>query len=287
VVSSYLAAVRDLEKRERFGAVTTVVAGPDLGAKAIIEADVGYISGSLPDDLAADVLADASALIAHEQSRTLQYGDREVFIETLAPQPRLLIFGAGHIAQSLAAMAPELGYQVIVADARKTWATSERFPNVDRLVVAWPDKVLADIEPDARTYVVLLSHDARFEDPVFPAVRHTPLRYLGALGARPAPGPSGCARLAGPRTRLPASTHLSESTSVRSIRPRSPSRSSPRWCKRGTASGRGFHCGGSRAGSTPSAAKKRERPRRLPPCSTLRQGSRSTTWTVAADGRRC
>ena len=164
--------------------MTTVVAGPDLGAKAIIEADVGYISGSLPDDLAADVLADASALIAHEQSRTLQYGDREVFIETLAPQPRLLIFGAGHIAQSLAAMAPELGYQVIVADARKTWATSERFPNVDRLVVAWPDKVLADIEPDARTYVVLLSHDARFEDPVFPAVRHTPLRYLGALGSR-------------------------------------------------------------------------------------------------------
>ncbi|HSF87582.1 MAG TPA: XdhC family protein [Acidimicrobiia bacterium] len=184
MVSSPLAAVRDLERRERFGAVATVVAGPDLGAKAVIESGAGYIAGSLPDGIATDVLADAGELIAHEQSRTLQYGEREVFIETLAPQPRLLIFGAGHIAQSLAAMAPELGYQVIVADARKTWATPERFPHVDRLVVSWPDEVFEEIEPDARTYVVLLSHDARFEDPVFPAVRHAPVRYLGALGSR-------------------------------------------------------------------------------------------------------
>ncbi len=183
-MSEILAAIRGLEKRERFGAVATVVAGADIGAKAVIESGVGYVAGQLPADIAGDVLDDAVQLIDREQSRTLEYGQREVFIETVAPQPRLLIFGAGHIAQSLAAMAPELGFEVIVADARKIWATRERFPTVDRLVVAWPDEVLGEIEPDGRTYVVLLSHDARFEDPVFPAVRHTPVRYLGALGSR-------------------------------------------------------------------------------------------------------
>lgn len=183
-MTEVLSAIRDLTARERFGAVATVVAGPDLGAKAVIEAGAGYVAGALPTEIAPDVLADAEELMAHEQSRTLEYSGREVFIETIAPQPRLLIFGAGHIAQSLAAMAPELGYQVIVADARKTWATPERFPGVDRLVIAWPEEVFEELEPDSRTYVVLLSHDARFEDPVFPAVRHAPVKYLGALGSR-------------------------------------------------------------------------------------------------------
>ncbi len=184
VVSDVIAAMRMLEELERLGAVATVVSGPDIGAKAAIEDGTGFVAGELPGDIAADVLADAEELTAHEQSRTLQYGDREVFIETVAPQPRLLIFGAGHIAQSLAAMAPELGYQVIVADARKTWATVERFPTVDQLIVAWPEEAFAEIEPDGRTYVVLLSHDARFEDPVFAAVHKAPVRYLGALGSR-------------------------------------------------------------------------------------------------------
>ncbi len=179
-----LTAIRRLQDGERLGAVTTVVAGPDVGTKAVIAANAGYVAGILPDALAADVLADAGQLMEHEQSRTLEYGEREVFIETLAPQPQLLVFGAGHIGQSLARMAPELGFRVIVADARKAWATPERFPTVDRLVVAWPDAVFEEVELDQRTYVVLLSHDARFEDPVLGAVRRAPVRYLGALGSR-------------------------------------------------------------------------------------------------------
>ena len=181
---SVIEAIRDLTKQERLGAVITVVDGPDAGAKGVIEHDVGLVAGSMPREIEGDVLADAVALMQHEQKRTLAYGEREIFIETIAPQPQMLIFGAGHIAQSLSRMARELGFRVIVADARADWATEERFPDVDELIVGWPDVVFERVPLDHRTYVVLLSHDARFEDPVFPAIHTVPVRYIGALGSR-------------------------------------------------------------------------------------------------------
>lgn len=181
---SVLDAVRTLDTEQRLGAVVTVVSGASVGSKAVIDFKDGVVAGGLPDAIVDDVLADAAQLIAHEQSRTLEYGDSEVFIETLVPQPQLLIFGAGHVAQPLSRIAQEMGFTVIVSDARKTWATHERFPDVDRLVVGWPDTVLEEVELDERTYVVLLSHDARFEDPVMPAIRSAPVRYVGALGSR-------------------------------------------------------------------------------------------------------
>ena len=181
---SVVAALRELTKQERLGAVITVVAGPDIGTKAVVDAEDGVIAGEIPENIVDDVMADARQLMENEQNRTLEYGEREVYIETVAPQPLLLIFGAGHVAQPLSRMAQELGFRVIVSDARKTWATEERFPNVDQIIPEWPDKAFEHVEPDRRTYVVLLSHDARFEDPVFPAVRDKPIRYIGAMGSR-------------------------------------------------------------------------------------------------------
>lgn len=179
-----VAALKDLMKRERLGAAVTVVDGPDMGTKAVVDADEGVVAGEIPADVADDVLADAAQLMEHEQNRTLTYGDREVYIETIAPQPRLLVFGAGHVAQPLSRIGQELGFHVIVTDARATWAAKERFPDVDQLIQGWPDEVFEQVELDHRTYVVLLSHDARFEGPVFPAVRNAPVRYIGAMGSR-------------------------------------------------------------------------------------------------------
>jgi len=177
-------AVRRLVDDERLGAVATVVVGPDLGARAVIDFDAGYIAGRLPEDLSPDVLADARALMAHEQSRTLVYGESEVFIETVAPAPHLVIFGAVHVAQPLSAMARLLGFRVTVSDARAAFTTPERFPDADRVLVGWPDTHKDQIDIDRRTYVVLLSHDARFEDPVLPWVLGSPAKYIGAMGSR-------------------------------------------------------------------------------------------------------
>ncbi|MDH3249400.1 MAG: XdhC family protein [Acidimicrobiia bacterium] len=167
---------------ERLAAVLTAVSGPDLGDKAVVEYEVGVVAGGLA--VGEDLMADARQLMDHEQSRTITYGEQEVFIETLAPPPRLLVFGAVHIAQALCDLATRLGFRVSVSDARPAFITAERFPAAADLLVGWPDELGERIVIDRRTYVVLLSHDARFEDPVLPMVLNSAARYIGAMGSR-------------------------------------------------------------------------------------------------------
>ncbi|MFQ5967835.1 MAG: XdhC family protein [Acidimicrobiia bacterium] len=176
--------MRRLVDEERLGSVITIVSGPDAGAKSVIDDEKGYVLDSLPAEISEDVLADARELMRHEQNRTLTYGDRDVFIETIAPAPHLIILGAVHVAQPLVRMAKELGFVVTVSDARETFTTRERFPEADRILVGWPQDLMDDLEFDARTYVVILSHDARFEDPVFPVLHESKVRYIGAMGSR-------------------------------------------------------------------------------------------------------
>lgn len=177
-------ALQALIAEEQLGALATMVEGPEIGAKAVIDYDAGVVAGELPTDIADDVLADARVLMDQEQNRTLEYGERAVFIETVAPPPHLVVFGAVHIAQPLSTMAKLLGFHVTISDARGAFTTPERFPDADLVLVGWPDDLKDDIALDRRTYVVLLSHDARFEDPVLPWVLESPVRYIGAMGSR-------------------------------------------------------------------------------------------------------
>lgn len=172
--------LRRLLEAERFAARTTVVSGEGLGESAIFSPDDGWLAG----DLGADVAFDAGLLLQREMSRTVSYPSREVFIESLVPRSDLIIFGAVHIAQALSMLAPQLGYRVTVVDARALFTTKERFPSADRLLVGWPDQLVDDLAFDNRTYVVVLSHDARYEDPLWPLVLPSPVRYLGAMGSK-------------------------------------------------------------------------------------------------------
>ena len=175
-------AVRRLVTDERLGAKLTVVAGTELGSTSVFDREAGVVAGVDPG---AAVTADAAALVDREKSATLRYDDGvEVFVDVMAPRPRLLVFGAVHIAQELSAIARRLGYHVTVSDARPAFTTGERFPNVDRLLVGWPGDLAGDLVFDRRTYVVILSHDARFEDPLWPMIHGTPVRYIGAMGSR-------------------------------------------------------------------------------------------------------
>ena len=179
-----LEAVRSLIEAERLGAAATVVEGPDAGAKAVFDRAEGLVAGALPEGVAEAAAADAAALMDREQNRTLAYGERRVYIETVAPQPLLLIFGAVHIAQELCRMAHWLGFRVTVNDARPAFTTEERFPEAENVIVGWPDQVAGRLVLDARTYVVMLSHDARFEDPALPLALASPARYIGVMGSR-------------------------------------------------------------------------------------------------------
>lgn len=183
MVSEFVAAVADLQRGERLGAHISVIDGPGTGESVVVDRDRVRLT---PDRewLDESVLSDATVLMDREESKALEYGSRRIFIDVVAPPPVMLIFGAGHIAQPLSLFAGHLGYRVVVSDARATWATEQRFPHVDNLIVGWPDDVFAEFEPDHRTYVVLLSHDPRFEVPVFASVHGKKVRYLGALGSR-------------------------------------------------------------------------------------------------------
>jgi xanthine dehydrogenase accessory factor len=184
MVGDVLGAVAALGHSERLGAMITVLSGPDSGSAVVVDRISGVTAGQGKGWLTADIRSDADDLMDREESKALVYGDWRVFIDTIAPPPVLLMFGAGHIAQSLAQFAKGTGFRVVVADARADWATPERFADVDELIVAWPERVFEHIDVDMRTYVVLLSHDSRFETPVFNAVHDKSIRYLGALGSR-------------------------------------------------------------------------------------------------------
>ncbi len=184
MVSERVEALATLRADERLGAMATVVEGPDVGSWVVIDRKSGVLAGNPGEWFTSDVASDTDQLMDAEQSTTLSYGQRRILIESVAPSPVMLVFGAGHIAQPLSMFAKELGFRVVVADARSAWATEERFPHVDELIVAWPDKVFDHITVDQRTYVVLLSHDSRFEIPVLNAVHQSSARYVGAMGSR-------------------------------------------------------------------------------------------------------
>lgn len=106
------------------------------------------------------------------------------FVEDYGPPPRLLIFGAVDTAEALSAAAKQLGWLTIVADARGKFATAERMPSADELLVEWPDDALARVHPDEDTAVVVLTHEDRFDIPALKGALETDAFYVGALGAR-------------------------------------------------------------------------------------------------------
>jgi xanthine dehydrogenase accessory factor len=175
-----LDAIEDLIGRGGFGSLVTMVGGPGLGLSALV-VDGGIVEGEIPSDVEASVISDAARLHDRGMSLTLEYGSHEAYIESIAPAPRMLIFGAVHIAQELVPMAKQLGYLVSVSDARPAFLTRDRFPEADELLPGWPDQL--DLSFDRGTAVVILSHDSRFEDPLWPKLLGSEVAYIGAMGS--------------------------------------------------------------------------------------------------------
>jgi xanthine dehydrogenase accessory factor len=177
-------AIQGLLDAESLGSVITVVEGPATGRKAVVDGTGVLLAGGLPEEIAEDVIEDAVTLMEHEQHRSLDYGHHSVFIETLAPPPDLLVFGAVHIGQALASFGAQMGYRVTVVDSRAPFVTEERFPTAHRLLVGWPRDLMDQLTFDRRTWVVVLSHDPRHETPPLEAALKADTRYIGAMGSR-------------------------------------------------------------------------------------------------------
>ncbi len=153
IVEGIAAAVRE----ERPVALEMRVAGERIGEKRLVA------NGSVPETgLASD----------------------ELFVSSFLPRPEMYVFGAVDHAAAVATVGRFLGYRVTVCDARAKFVTAERFPDVDELVVDWPDRFLAQAPVDERTVVCVLTHDHKFDIPLLKVALETPAGYIGAMGAR-------------------------------------------------------------------------------------------------------
>jgi xanthine dehydrogenase accessory factor len=110
--------------------------------------------------------------------------DGDIFIEPFRRPAHLVIIGAIHIAIPLHRLAKLMGYRVTVIDARAKFASRERFPEADELIVAWPDEAMSKVTVDSSTYVVILTHDPKFDLPALRSVLEKDAGYVGAIGSR-------------------------------------------------------------------------------------------------------
>ena len=117
-------------------------------------------------------------------SRTLEIGERSYFVEAFPVRPRLVVVGAVEVARSLVRLAAELGYETVVVDGRASFATKERFPDVDALVVGWPDEIADEIGLGPNDAVAVLTHDVKFDEPAIVESLRRHCRYVGAVGSR-------------------------------------------------------------------------------------------------------
>ena len=188
------AALRDALRADVPVALATVIEGPEPGAKLLVRPGHEPL-GSLGDaDLDRVVTRDARGELEAGLTGTRHYGlhgearQREVsvFIESFAPPPRMVIFGAVDFTAALVRVAKVLGYLVTVCDARPAFATAARFPQADEVVVSWPDRHLTVVGPDLgpRDAVCVLTHDPKFDVPAIVAALRTRCGYLGAMGSR-------------------------------------------------------------------------------------------------------
>jgi xanthine dehydrogenase accessory factor len=159
----------------------TVVEGDGAGAKLLVVEGAERLGDGVPEE----AVSQFDELIRGGRNRLLELdGGSKVFAEWYGPPPRLLVYGAVDTAEALARAAKLLGWTVIVADARSKFATAERIPSADELIVEWPDEALAQVAPDHQTAIVVLTHDDKFDEPALKGALETEAFYIGALGSR-------------------------------------------------------------------------------------------------------
>ncbi len=187
-----VALLQDSIDRRRIAALATLIAapadGPALGAHLFVPED-GPVRGSLGvRALDGRVVELARRQIDAGEAATcpiaMPGGDGEVFIEVVTPPLPLLICGAGHDTLPLVRLAHEMGYWVMVADSRPAFATKDRFPEADEVILAEDREVATKAPIDRHTFAVVMTHNFLHDLNILRGLLRTPARYIGVLGPR-------------------------------------------------------------------------------------------------------
>lgn len=181
-------------------ALATVIEGPHVGAKLLVENDADPLGSLGHPELDRVVARDALAELEAARSGIRHYGPEgqttpedlldqptvRIFIESHAPPPEMWIFGAVDFTGALAQVAKVLGYRVTVLDAREVFATRRRFPMADEVKVTWPTPVFeqSGSKLGSRDVVCILTHDPKFDVPAVQGALATNVGYIGVMGSR-------------------------------------------------------------------------------------------------------
>ena len=193
----------ELAKRLRANqatALVVVISGPNTGATMLISPDRDVLGTLGHPELDRVAARDALGELEAGRTGTRNYGPEgqttpedltdspavRVFVESFAPSPHMVIFGAVDFTSALARVAKVLGYRITVCDAREVFATARRFPMADDIMVAWPDAVFAKhgASLSSRDAVCILTHDPKFDVPAIQGALRTNVGYIGVMGSR-------------------------------------------------------------------------------------------------------
>jgi xanthine dehydrogenase accessory factor len=167
--------IAEAVEAERPVALTVDTSGDEIGRKQLVYGD----------EAGGDERAqEARGMLHRGETGFVTVDGVEVFVSSFAPRPRMYVFGAIDFASTLARIGRFLGYRVTVCDARAKFVTPERFPDVDELVVDWPDRFLSSAPVDERTAICVLTHDSKFDVPILKVALAGPAGYIGAMGSR-------------------------------------------------------------------------------------------------------
>ncbi len=182
----------DAGARQETVAVATVVDGPLAGAKLAVVA--GRVHGGFGGTALLDhtVARDLAAISERRISVLRHYGgggealgvERSVHLHAFGVPPTLVLVGAIDYSAAVAAFAGQVGYRVVIVDAREAFARSERFSRVAEVQVGWPDRVIDERRLRRRDAVIVFSHDPKFDEPALLAALNSDAGYIGALGSR-------------------------------------------------------------------------------------------------------
>jgi xanthine dehydrogenase accessory factor len=171
----------DIARAGGRAAEITLLEGAAPGAKLLFEED-GTVSGSL----GAPALDDEARRAAEELLWTETSELRgPMFVDLIAPAPRLILFGAVPIAAALCSLGKVTGWRCYVVDPRRRFATPERFPDAEQVIAAWPEEAFAALGGiDPATSIAVLTHDPKLDDAALAIALRSPARFIGAMGSR-------------------------------------------------------------------------------------------------------
>jgi xanthine dehydrogenase accessory factor len=158
--------------------------GSFRSSKMLIRDDGSRLGSIGGDAVESEVWRAAQSVIEEEKARIIQFEKIEVFIEPILPTPKIVIFGAGHIAYQVSKIATIAGFRSTVVDDRPEFASTDRFPEADRVLCGSVRDAGGKLDVDENTYIIIVTRDNAEDENVLRWAVGTTARYIGMIGSR-------------------------------------------------------------------------------------------------------